>query len=241
MTMSVNSYMQNYDRSASTGTSSIDAVGFNIATAVASDPSNIVGSSSQNGMDISVTLDALTISNTPATAAYWEADVTDVDMADVLRFVMKAGTLAPPSADIWIGYALTVADGSRGYAVRIASASGDWVVEHTSAVSLGSWSAWTSSTASASAQGFVGQVLQGNAATQARLGAYAVDSAGACILGASATAPSQNNIGNDFTKVRICVGWVTGSGGTNPTTITFRAAHLHSKLSAFTSISQLFL
>ena len=55
-----------------------DAQSFVIATSdvpAGVDPSNILGSVTQNGDDITVTLNALSMSNTPNMAVYWETDL----------------------------------------------------------------------------------------------------------------------------------------------------------------------
>ena len=226
-----------------------DAQSFVIATSdvpAGVDPSKILGSVTQDGDDITVTLDALTMSNTPTWAVYWETDLvnifgemTEFDLADIFRAVIRIGALVP-ATDLWVGIALKSAD-DRGVAWRLAAVRGDWEVQHaTQPTGGGDWSSWTSSTAHANTQGLQGGAILGNGTTQGRINASALDAVGNVIGGAATTTPSQINIGNNFTKVRLCVGWIAGGIGTNPTVITFKAGWIHSKLLDFPRMGSFF-
>lgn len=215
-----------------------DAQRFVIATSdtpAGVDPNNILGSVTQDGDDITVTLDALMPSDTqdprdtPDDAVYWETnlvngfgDVTSFDLADLFRAVIRMDSLIP-ATDLWVGMALKSAD-NRGVAWRLAAVGGAWEVQHaTKATSGGPWSSWTSSTANANTQGMQGGAILGNGTIQGRINASALDAIGTVMGGTATTAPSQSNIGNHFTKVRLCVGWIAGDIGAIPTTVTFKA------------------
>jgi len=217
-----------------------DAVLFEIEGATAVDPSDILASVAQDPDDgtITIVLDDDTISNTPALAAKWTQTLTDIygnvsdyDLQNVFRALMKVAELAPPSADLWLGVALE-SDDDRGIAWRLASVSGDWQVQHAArATGGGAWSAWTAATSNASTQTLDCNPTMGTATNQLRHTGYARDTSGTPLGGTSTTAMSQvAGVGGDFTKISLCAGWVTGTGATVPATVNLQLGHFLAKL-----------
>lgn len=222
-----------------------DAVVFDVTTATQADPSDILGSVSQLFDDVSVSLDANTISNTPSTAVSWRhtienifGDTSDVDLVDIIRTVFRLGSVVPPT-DLWVGMAVADSTLANGFAVRLAAVSGDWQVQHASAAGAG-WSAWTVATSDGETQALIGGIIQGNGTSQARIGAAALDSVGTPQGGATPTAPSSANIGNNLTHVYLCAGFIAGALGAVPTTFTVRAGTIAAKATDFEAIARFF-
>lgn len=235
--------------SGSAGVSS-DALPLVIADATAPagvDTSNILSSVTQSGDDITITLDANTISNTPATAVHWDFPLidiygdamTDLDLVDIFRSVVRLSSLVP-IADLHVGMALVSAD-ERGFAVRLAAVTGDWQVQHASSTA-GTWSAWTAATSDTETQGVMGVLSgRGNGALQGRFNGIALDAAGVDQGGATSTATTTaSNIGNDFTHARLFVGWIAGAVTTPPVSITLRAGYAAMKVIEFPAFASFF-
>jgi hypothetical protein len=220
---------------------------FNIAEGTETDPTNIVGTVTQDlatGL-ISVPFTATTISNTVPTAWGMERTIrttegveAEFDLVDLFRSLVRVESLVPP-ADVHVGLAIYNATGTNGCAWRLASNAGDWRIEVSSLVSS-AWSAWTPSTTnSAVAQALLGFAVGGNSGVQGRVGGHVLDAAMAPQTGTTAMAPVQANIGNDMTQVKIFAGFITGTGGSTGT-VQFQAGHFLQKMTEIEAFAAFF-
>lgn len=197
------------------------------------------GTFSQVGDVISFTLTDDTIGNFPDTCRYVEfALAADVDLTDIWRAIILCDLI--PVADMWVGIALLSADVQRGLCWRIQASGTDWIVAH-SGMTAGTWGAYTVGTADADTLALLA-VLQGvaNGTTTARFNSVALGVLGESQLGTTATSPSANAVGNDFTKLRLCVGSILGATVPEPTTISFKAAVMHEKIVEIPGFDTLF-
>lgn len=228
------------------GGASVDGIAFALAGATAVDTSNILGSATESAGEITITLDADTISNTPLTAWYAERPIVDVfgaaivvDLIDLFRCVLRLGVLVPLT-DMHVGMAI-VSDDERGIAWRLAAVAGDWQAQHATSTA-GTWSAWTASTSDADTQAMMGVLAgRGSGTTQARYNTLALDSVGTDQSGTTSTiTTTASNVGNDLTKVRLFAGLIAGGLGV-PGPITLKAAYLAARVLDFPALTALFL
>jgi hypothetical protein len=216
-----------------TASTSADAAPFLIDGATQADPSDILGSVTQSGDDITLITDAVGISNFPDTAISWERPLESIfgtpsvcELGDIFRAIGRANGLVPP-VDLHFGMSIESADAGRGVAWRIAAVAGQWQVQHT-AKTDGTWSDWRVGASQSTTQAFEGQLVAGTGNVQARISNAGLDALGVSTGGAGNTSPTSNNVGPELARLKVFVGYVTGSGGITGA-FTFKASHILAK------------
>lgn len=189
------------------------------------DSNSLVSSAAVVGHETQLTMQAdTTVSRLLNLGAYYSTSVLDylgrnssinVDLHDLCRLTLWTSDDDPPSADLIIWAALTagaLSSTSMGVGVALEASGTDWKVSHATNAGAG-WNFVSGTAVSADTVGAGLQLMLANAQNTARTAAYGLNSAGNPITTTNvSTAPSTNNVGNDFDTISWGAGWITGDG-----------------------------